>query len=52
MNLKKKKNLLKKMFKWANKKCKNLKIYNFVFFKQKKKKTKEKKWRYHYFTLM
>ena len=52
MNLKKKNYLLKKLLKWANKKCKNFNIYNVVFFQQKKKKTKEKKWRYHYFTLM
>ena len=38
MNLKKKNYLLKKLLKWANKKCKNFNIYNVVFFQQKKKK--------------
>ena len=36
--------LLKKLLKWANKKCKNFNIYN-VF-----EKTKKNFWRYHYFT--
>ena len=44
MNLKK--YLLKKLLKWANKKCKNFNIYNVYFLKQLKKNT----WRYHYFT--
>ena len=43
MNLKKKNYLLKKLLKWANKKCKNFNIYNVVFFQQKKKKKQNKK---------
>ena len=31
--------LLKKLLKWANKKCKNFNIYNVVFFLKKKRKT-------------
>ena len=38
--------LLKKLLKWANKKCKNFNIYNVVF----KKKIKKNTSRYHYFT--
>ena len=37
MNLKKN-YLLKKLFKWANKKCKNFNIYNVIFFKTNKVK--------------
>ena len=40
--------LLKKLLKWANKKCKNFNIYNVVFFV--KKKIKKNTSRYHYFT--
>ena len=36
---------IKKLLKWANKKCKNLNIYNVVL-----KKIKKNTWRYHYFT--
>ena len=43
MNLKKKNYLLKKLLKWANKKCKNFNIYNVVFFQQKKQKKLKKK---------
>ena len=32
------KQLLKKLLKWANKKCKNFNIYNIVFFKNIKEK--------------
>ena len=39
---------IKKLLKWANKKCKNFNIYNFVFFKKKKKK--KNNWIYHCFT--
>ena len=54
--------LLKKLLKWANKKCKNFTIYTVVFFLKKKRKKntwrylffffskKKKTWRYHYFT--
>ena len=39
--------LLKKLLKWANKKCKNFNIYDVrTFLKKLKKNT----WRYHYFT--
>ena len=38
---------IKKLLKWANKKCKNFHNYNFVFFK---KKIRKNTWRYHYFT--
>ena len=30
--------LLKKLLKWANKKCKNCNIYNFVFLKKNKER--------------
>ena len=40
--------LLKKLLKWANKKCKNFNIYNVVFFVKKIKKNNT--WRYRYFT--
>ena len=40
--------LLKKLLKWANKKCKNFNINNIVFFKKIKKST----CRYHYFTAL
>ena len=30
--------LLKKLLKWANKKCKNFNVYNVVFFKNNKEK--------------
>ena len=36
MNLKKKNYLLKKLLKWANKKCKNFNISNVVFYFSKK----------------
>ena len=39
--------LLKKLLKWANKKCKNFNIYNVAFLL----KNKEKHLRYHYFTM-
>ena len=39
--------LLKKLLKWANKKCKNFNTYNVNFLK---KNTKKNTWRYHYFT--
>ena len=42
MNLK---TTIKKLLKWANKKCKNFNFYNVVFFKAKKNTR-----RYHYFT--
>ena len=35
--------LLKKLLKWANKKCKNFNIYNVVFFVKKKNKEKHLK---------
>ena len=40
------KQLLKKLLKWANKKCKNFNIYNVDLKKQTKKNTR----RCHYFT--
>ena len=42
----KKNYLLKKLSKWANKKCKTFNIHNVVFLK----KIKKNYWRYHYFT--
>ena len=39
--------LLKKLLKWANKKCKNFTIYTVVFFL--KKKRKKNTWRYLFF---
>ena len=32
---------IKKLLKWANKKCKNFNIYNIVFKKKKERKTPE-----------
>ena len=49
--LKRKKNIkknIKKLLKCANKKCKNLNIYDVIFLKI----IKENTWRYHYFTLV
>ena len=46
-----KKQLLKKLLKWANKKCKNFNTMLY-FFKKKQRKTPGKIWRYYYFTLV
>ena len=39
--------LLKKLLKWANRKCKDFSIYNVAFIKKQQKKNN---WRYHDFT--